>query len=146
MYRWLERYAVTYPWYFGICPWLLANRHMGHPAPAWREDGWWHDERGKLPVVDAVMAMGPPLSDPEPLPPVEPPLEFDRKITLAIREDWQDPDSPIVRVVTMPMERYLRGVVPVVMPGLPLWRPSRPRPWLLDLTPTMPNFTPGTRR
>jgi len=116
MYRWLERYAVTYPWYFGICPWLLANRHMGHPAPAWREDGWWHDERGKLPVVDAVMAMGPPLSDPEPLPPVEPPLEFDRNITLAIREDWQDPDSPIVRVVTMPMERYLRGVVPVVMP------------------------------
>jgi len=115
MYRWLERYAVTYPWFFGMCPWLLANRFMGHTAPAWREDGWWHDERGKLPVVDAVMAMGPPLSAPEPLPPVEPPLQFDRNITLAIREDWQDPNSPIVRVVTMPMEEYLKGVVPSVM-------------------------------
>ena len=117
MYRWLERYAVTYPWFFGICPWLLANRFMGHVAPAWREDGWWHDEKGKLPVVDAVMAMGPPLSDPEPLPPVEPPLEFDRNITLAIRKDRHDPHSPIVRVVTMDMEEYLRGVVPAVMPG-----------------------------
>ncbi len=117
MYRWLERYAVTYPWYFGICPWLLANRLMGHPAAAWREDAWYHDIKGKLPVVGAVMAMGGPLPNPEPLPPIGPSLPLEGKIRLAIRENWQDPTSPIVDVVTLSMEEYLRGVVPVVMPG-----------------------------
>jgi len=66
MYRWLERYQATFPWYFGMCPWLMANSKMGHQQPAWREDGWYHDVHGKLPVVQAVKDMGGPMKNPQP--------------------------------------------------------------------------------
>jgi hypothetical protein len=56
------------PYYFACCPWLIANFALGHHAPGWESQAWftnWWDGQfslnGRLPTVDAVMAM-PTLS------------------------------------------------------------------------------------
>lgn len=111
MYRWLERYRVTYPFYFAMCPWLIANSRMGHPEPAWQEDGWYHDRSGALPVVQAVKQMGPPLAAPEPLPPIGSPLPIGTTIRVGIRANWLDPKSPFIGVKPLLLEEYIRDVV-----------------------------------
>jgi len=111
MYRWLERYRVTYPFYFAMCPWLIANKRMNHFEPAWREDGFYHDRLGPLPVVGAIKAMGAPLENPEALPPIGIPLPVGVTIRLGLRADWLDPKSPFVGKKTLLLEEYLRDVV-----------------------------------
>lgn len=65
MYQWLEKNAPDY--YFGTCPWLIANELMSHPPSPWSKDCWFQVGR-ELPVVAAVKQMGPP----EPRPTLEP--------------------------------------------------------------------------
>lgn len=67
MFQWLRANAEDY--YFGMCPWLIANERMGHVDPAWTENAWYRMDR-ELPVVAAVKAMGP-----EPTPPPSLPLD-----------------------------------------------------------------------
>lgn len=60
MFEWLRTNTEDY--FFGMCPWLIANEKMGHVNPSWTEQAWYHMDR-ELPVVAAVKAMGP-----EPVP------------------------------------------------------------------------------
>jgi len=119
MYRWLERYQKTYPWYFGMCPWKFAP--FGHQHDAWPGDNWIKKGGKRLAVVEAVKRMGPSDPDAKPIGPIglfrEEPME--KPIRVLIREDITDPGSAKIRVDTLELEGYLRGVVPCEMP--PSW-------------------------
>ena len=52
------------PWYFAVCPWLLASYRMGDFNPTWEQMSWytnWYDRRfglhGELPAVAALKAL-----------------------------------------------------------------------------------------
>ncbi len=63
MYQWLHENAPDY--YFGMCPWLIANELMGHTTSPWSKECWFQPGR-ELPVVEAVKRMGTPQPRPEP--------------------------------------------------------------------------------
>ncbi len=46
-------------YYFALCPWLIANYHMGLREINWESQAWYSDWNcpGHLPTVDAVKAM-----------------------------------------------------------------------------------------
>lgn len=69
MFRWLERYQKTYPWYFGMCPWKFAP--FGHYPDAWPGDNWIKKNiKKRLAVVEAVANMGPPDPNAQPIGPI----------------------------------------------------------------------------
>jgi len=52
------------PYYFAMCPWLLANFALGHQNPGWESQAWytnWWDKQfglnGRLPAIEAVVAL-----------------------------------------------------------------------------------------
>jgi hypothetical protein len=52
------------PYFFAMCPWLLANYFLGHFGTGWESQAWYTDWwnpqfglHGQLPTVDAVIAM-----------------------------------------------------------------------------------------
>ena len=63
MFDWLR--VNGEPYFFAMCPWLIASEKLGHVDPAWRDDVWYRMD-SDLPVVAAVKAMGP---EPAPVPP-----------------------------------------------------------------------------
>jgi len=121
MYRWLERYQKSYPWYFGMCPWKFAP--FGHQHDAWPGDNWIKKGGRRLAVVEAVKRMSPPDPGAKLIGPVglfqEEPME--KPIRVLIREDIRDPESIIIGIDTLELEEYLRGVPPYEMPpGWPM--------------------------
>ena len=59
IFRFMQEQAP--PWYFAICPWLLASYRMNDFNPTWEQMSWytnWHDRRfglqGELPAVAAL--------------------------------------------------------------------------------------------
>jgi hypothetical protein len=50
MYGWL---AENEPQVIAMCPWILANRRMGHHQPAWDGDEWYRPNN-TLPVVESL--------------------------------------------------------------------------------------------
>lgn len=59
MFEWLAKNA---PQVIAMCPWLIANEKMGHPAE-WENDAWFHRD-GPRPVVAAMKVSVPPAVEP----------------------------------------------------------------------------------
>jgi len=63
MFEWLGKR----PEYFGMCPWLLGNRALGHVTDQWAEASWIRDDGRWLYVADLLVATPAPVP-PTPVP------------------------------------------------------------------------------